>query len=186
MIGDQYADALGLQVMNDLLDIADRDRVDACKGFVKKNELGCRGQGAGYLDAASFATGQAHAEAVTDVVNVKLLQQAFEGLLPTAAIKVLARFQDRHNVVGYRQLAKDRGFLRQIANTGSGSAVHGQVRHVLVVDQDPALIRFYQTDDHVEAGGLAGTIWAQQAHDLAAFDGETDITHDLTTLIALS
>src|SRR6185295_16057530 len=54
-----------------------------------------------------------------------------------------------------------------------------------VVDQDAALVGLHQADDHVETGGLAGAVRTKQADDLAAVDGQADITHDLAALVAL-
>jgi len=48
--------------------------------------------------------------------------------------------------------------------------MHRQVRDVVLVDQDAALISIDQADDHVEAGGLARTVRAEQSDDLAAFN----------------
>ena len=47
VVGDQHANALGLEVVDDLFDVAHRDRIDTGKGFVEQDELGCRGQCAG-------------------------------------------------------------------------------------------------------------------------------------------
>jgi hypothetical protein len=63
--------------------------------------------------------------------------------------------------------------------------VHRLVADVQVVDQYAALIGLDQADDHVEAGGLAGAVGAEQADDLAAVDGQADVAHDLAALVAL-
>jgi hypothetical protein len=63
--------------------------------------------------------------------------------------------------------------------------VHRLVADVQVVDQYAALIGLYQADDHVEAGGLAGAVRAEQADDLAAVDRQADVAHDLAALVAL-
>ncbi|MNS71668.1 hypothetical protein D3C72_1050450 [compost metagenome] len=63
--------------------------------------------------------------------------------------------------------------------------MHRLVADVQVIDQDTALIGLHQADDHVEAGGLAGAVRAKQADDLAAVDGQADVTHDLAALVAL-
>lgn len=175
---------LGLEVVNDLLDVTNRDRVDAGEGLVEQNELGVGRQGAGNLHAAALTTGQAHAEAVGDMVDVELLQQVFQLRLASGAIKVFARLEDGHDVVGHRQLAEDRCLLRQIADAGARAAVHGLMADVEIIDQHAALIGAHQADDHVETGGLAGAIGTEQADDLAAFDAQADVTHDLAALVA--
>ena len=45
VVGDQHANAFGLKVVNDLLDIAHRDGVNACKRFIEQDELGVGRQG---------------------------------------------------------------------------------------------------------------------------------------------
>src|SRR5690606_12440643 len=185
VVGDQYADAFGLEVVDDLLDVTDRDRVDTGERFVQQDELGRGRQRAGNLDAAAFATGQAHAEVVANVADVELLQQAFQFFAPAVAVEVLAGLEDGHDVVGHRQFAKDRGFLRQVADTGTGAAVHGLVADIEAVDQYAPLFCLDQADDHVEAGGLAGAVGAEQANDLAAVDRQADVTYDLPPLVAL-
>src|SRR5690606_15767371 len=100
VVGDQYTDAFGFQVLDDLFDVAHRDGVDAGEGFVEQDELGCAGQRAGDLHPAPFATGQAHAEAVADMGDVEFLEQPFQGCPTAFGVEVLAGFQDRHDVVG--------------------------------------------------------------------------------------
>ena len=59
MVGDQHADAAIVQVLHDLLDITDCNRINACERFVEQDEarIGC--QCACDFDAATFAAGQA-------------------------------------------------------------------------------------------------------------------------------
>src|SRR5262249_9356028 len=46
--------------------------------------------------------------------------------------------------------------------------VHGQARHVAAVEGDLTGISWDQAGDHVEHGGLAGTVGTEQAHRFAA------------------
>ncbi len=62
--------------------------------------------------------------------------------------------------------------------------MHGLVADIEVVDQDTTLLGLDQADDHVETGGLAGTVRAEQSDDLAAVDRQADITYDLAPLVA--
>ncbi len=62
--------------------------------------------------------------------------------------------------------------------------MHRQVGDVLLVDADHALVGLDQADDHVEAGGLAGTVRTEQADDLPAIDGHADVADDLPAFIA--
>ncbi|MDT4867008.1 hypothetical protein FQZ97_1018970 [compost metagenome] len=119
------------------------------------------------------------------MADVELLQQAFQLLAAVGAIQLLAGLEDGHDVVGHAELAENRGFLRQVTDPCAGAAVHRQVADVVVVDQDAALVGLHQADDHVEAGGLARTVGAEQADDLPAVDAQADVTHDLAALVAL-
>src|SRR5690606_21543698 len=88
-------------------------------------------------------------------------------------------------VIGHGQLAKDRGFLWQIADPGTGAAVHGVMADVTVVNQHAALVGAHQADDHVKRGGLAGAVGTEQTDDLAAVDGQADIANHLALLVTL-
>ncbi len=91
----------------------------------------------------------------------------------------LDQLQHRHDVVFDAEAAEDRGLLRQIADAEAGAPVHRQPGDVAAVDQDAAAVDRNETGDHVEHGGLAGTVRSQQPDRLAAADGETDPAHHL-------
>ena len=63
--------------------------------------------------------------------------------------------------------------------------MHRKVGHVVLVDQHATPIGIHQSDDHVEAGSLAGAVRAKQADDLPALDGQADVANDLPALVAL-
>src|SRR5690606_14604491 len=185
MVGDEHADALVLEVLDDLLDIVHRDRVDPGEGLVQQNELRIGSQGPSNLRAAALTAGQAHASTVAQMMDMKLAQQRIELALAPLAVQVLAGFQYRHDVVGHAELAEDGRFLGQVTDALARPAVHRQAGHILAVDQDVALVGLDQADDHVETGGLAGAVGAEQADYLAAVDRQGDILHDLAGLIGL-
>ncbi len=184
VVGDQHANALGFEVVDDLFDVAHRDRIDTGKGFVEQDELGCRGQCAGNFYPTALTARQAHAQVVANMVDMEFLQQAFQLLATTGLVELLAGFEDCHDVVGHRQLAKDRGFLWQVTDTGACATMHGLVADVQVIDQYATLIGVHQADNHVETGGFARAVGAEQAHDLPAVDRQADITYYLTALVA--
>ncbi len=96
---------------------------------------------------------------------MQFVEQGFELVLFRGGIEVTAEFQYRHDVVGYRQLAEHRGLLRQVAEPVLRPPVHRHAGQVGRVDLDAALTAGDQPDDHVEAGGLAGTVGTQQSDD---------------------
>jgi hypothetical protein len=53
----------------------------------------------------------------------------------------------------------------------------------LIAKQDVARIGTLETDDHVERGGLAGPVRAEQPHHLALFNLQTDVVHNATAPI---
>src|SRR5690606_35576529 len=81
VVGDQHADAALLEVADDVLDVVDGNRVDACERLVQQDKGRVGGQAAGNLGAPALTTGQRHAEAVADMGNMGLLQQLFKALL---------------------------------------------------------------------------------------------------------
>src|SRR3954468_1815223 len=60
-----------------------------------------------------------------------------------------------------------------------------QVRELRLVQVNAAGVDRDEADDHVEAGGLAGAIRAEQAHHLTARHLERDVLHHGARLVAL-
>ena len=51
------------------------------------------------------------------------------------------------------------------------------------VELNAAAVCLDEADDHVEAGGLAGTVRPEQAHDLTTFQAERHIPDNLAPLV---
>ena len=75
--------------------------------------------------------------------------------------------------------AENRGFLGQVADAEAGAFVYGQVAQFLSVEGNAACVGGDESDDHVEAGGFACAVGAEQADDFAAFDFEGEAFDDL-------
>ena len=58
MVGDQHADAAIGEMADKILNVANRDRIDAGEGFVEQHIIGPGRQRACDLDAAPLATRQ--------------------------------------------------------------------------------------------------------------------------------
>ena len=96
---------------------------------------------------------------------------------------MVAEFEDGHDVVGHRHLAEDRGFLGQVAYAHLRTFVHGVLGELdglaglallrFGCEIDFAGVGFDDADDHVEGGGFAGAVGAEEAYNLtlAHFDG---------------
>ncbi len=95
----------------------------------------------------------------------------------------LVRFDDLQHgadILLHGEPAKDRGFLRQIADPETGTLIHRQLGDVVAVEFDGAAIRLDQAGDHVEHRGLSGAVRTKQADGLAAPHIDADAAHDLT------
>ena len=90
------------------------------------------------------------------------------------------------NILLDREAPENRCLLRQIADAAARAAIHRKVGHVVPVEQDRAVVGGNKPGDHVEDGGLAGAIGAEEADRLAALDVETDAADDGTPLEALA
>ncbi len=66
-----------------------------------------------------------------------------------------------------RHLAKDRFLLRQITHSEPRPLVHRIIGHVGSGKNDATAVWPNESDNHVEAGRLAGAIWSEQSNDLA-------------------
>src|ERR1700735_2830291 len=104
MVSDQYADTPGREFTDDALDIEHRDRVDAGKGLIQKDEARVRGQRPGDLDAASLPAGQRQPRAVAHMTDPEILQQFLETLLADLLGKIRAGFENGHDILFDRQL----------------------------------------------------------------------------------
>ena len=117
--------------------------------------------------------------------QVQLLNQ----LLRPRAARLPAQLlclQHGENVLLDRQLAKDRGLLRQVADAEApGPQIHGHARDIFIVDQHPSGIRRNQANDDVKTCSLPGAVGAKQPHDLTLGDLQIDTTYDLAPLVGL-
>ena len=55
--------------------------------------------------------------------DLEILQQLLEQLVAPRTVEIVAQLQDSENVLFYRQVAKYRGFLRQVADTEAGAVM---------------------------------------------------------------
>ena len=102
----------------------------------------------------------------------------FELLLALLA-RGLDHFEHGADVLLDGEAAKDRGFLRQIADAEPRALIHRQLGDVVAVELDRAAIGLDQAGDHVEHGGLAGAVRAEQADRFAAAHIDADAAHHL-------
>src|SRR5690606_22545193 len=87
---------------------------------------------------------------------------------------------------GHGQLAEYRRLLRQVAYAEPRAAIHRLAGAVAPVEHDAAVVGRHQADDHVEAGGLAGAVGAEQADNLAGVQRQPEVADDLARPVALA
>ena len=85
--------------------------------------------------------------------------------------------QHTQDIVLYAHLPEHRGFLCQIADAGLRPFVDGIVGDFLVVQVDVSCIGHNQSGCHIERGGLAGTVWSEQSHNLSLLHADGHIVH---------
>ena len=185
MIGQQYANATHFQVFNDRFDVADRDWIDTCKWLIKQDKARVSCQCPGDFRAPALAAGQTHALVGPDMVNVKLLNQAFHFFPALSFVQILAGFQDCHDIVFHCQVSEDGRVLRQITQSQPGAGEDRQAGQILIIDVDIALVCIDQAYNHVKTGGFASAIGSQKAYDLAAVDGQRHISDHLSAFVGL-
>src|SRR5689334_15318813 len=88
MVGDEHANALGGELRHDALDVDDRQRVDARKGFVEQHETGLGRQRARYFDAPPFAAREGEAEALAHVRDAQFGQDLLEALVARGLVEI--------------------------------------------------------------------------------------------------
>ena len=185
MVRDQHANPALLQMANQLLDIANGNRVNAGKGFVEQHEARLASQGAGNFTTPPLTAGQGNRGRFAQALDIEFLKQGFERLfaLVTIGDRIL---KDSANIVFDIQPAKNRGFLREITNAKPCAAIHGQLRDFMPVKINAATIRSHKARDHIKNGGLARAIRPEQADRFTATHRQAHILHDLATAISLS
>jgi len=190
VIGDEHADAARLEETNDALDLDHGDRVDAGEGLVEQDEARVGRERPGDLDPATLAARERGRRRVAQVVHVQVLEQFVEpsldgGFAQGLAVVIFLQLKYRAHVVGHVEFAKDRGFLRQIAQAQARPAVDGQILDGLAVEEDRPGVRAQQADQHIERSGLACAVGAQQADHFALEDRQRNVFDDLAAPVGL-
>ena len=120
MVRNQYPDIAGTEMPNDPLDIEHRNGIDARKRLVEQHELRLGGK-----RTCDFHTPPLAArEALSDLLRMWPICSSSSSDSSSCRVasrdQFAARFQNRQDVVLDGELAKHRGFLRQIAQARAG------------------------------------------------------------------
>jgi len=71
-------------------------------------------------------------------------------------------------------------------NAEPGAPIHRQLRYIVTVELDRAVIRGYKAGDHIKTRCLARTVGTQKSHHLAPAQRQADRSHHGTLLEALA
>ena len=184
MVGDEDADVFRFQAVDDALDVLHGDGVHAGKRFVEHDEPWVDGQAACNLATAALAARQPVAQVFAHLVQVQLGNELLQPLVLLLGGGI-GHLQHQANVVLHTQRAEHRGLLRQVANAQLRPLVHGQRGDVHIVEKHPALVGGDQACGHVECGGLAGAVGAEQAHNLALAQLDGHMVHHRALAVLL-
>jgi len=171
--------------MDQPADIVDRDRIDAGERLVQQQVFRIGREAAGDFHPPPLAARQRQRRRAAQMGDGKLRQEFLQPLAPLVAVRN-GDLEDRQDVVLDREAAKDRHFLRQIADAKPGPAIHRQPGHVAPVDQHLTAIGRDQPGDVVKAGGLARPVGAKQCHHLAARQIQRHVADHRPAAIALA
>src|SRR2546430_6577898 len=122
---DEDPDAALAQPADDLLDVADRDRVDAREGLVEQQVLRRRDERAGDLEPPPLAARERVGGIRRQRCQVELGQELARSL-PALVARQVKRLEDRQKVLLDGELAEDRRLLRQGPRAHAAARVHGQ------------------------------------------------------------
>ena len=92
--------------------------------------------------------------------DLEFVQQRIEIGLAATAVR-LHNLENRADIVFHIEPAKDRCFLRQIADAEPRALIHRKVSDLVSVEFDMAAISLDQPGNHVERRGLTGTVGSQ-------------------------
>ena len=149
--------ALG-QLADRVLDFRDRLGINAGERLVEQDQLRLGDERAGNLEPTALTARYAIGLRLADLGQPELVEKLVLSLDALLAIEMLARLQDRHQVVFHGQLLEDAGVLCKITHAGPRMEVHRQSRDVAAVEDDLAAIGGDQANRHPEAGGLARAV----------------------------
>src|SRR5262249_33727410 len=101
---------------------AHRDRINAGKGLVKKDEAGLNGETARDFTTASLTPRKRRGRAARQVIKTKALQEVVALAVKKSAL-VTTRLKCHGHVVIDREFTEETRLLRKISNASTGALV---------------------------------------------------------------
>src|SRR5256886_12702190 len=124
---DEDPDAALAQPADDLLEVADRDRVDAREGLVEQQVLRRRDERARDLEPPPLAARERVGGIRRQRCQVELGQELARSL-PALVARQVKRLEDRQKVLLDGELAEDRRLLRQVPDAHAAARGHRPAR----------------------------------------------------------
>ena len=177
MVGDEHADAAVPQMKDDLLNVADRNRIDAGERLVEQDELRRDDERARDLGAPPLAPRQRVRRRRRERGQVQLRKQLAQPRAPRRAVGA-ERFQNGKNILFDREPAKDRRLLGKIANPLPRADVHRIVGDIAAVQLHASRVWRREPDRHVKGRRLARAVRPEQANNFPRRDVQTDAAHN--------
>ena len=147
-------------------------RVEARGRLVEEDQGWPGDQAGGQVEAPPHAAGERRDRLAGGLGQVELLQQARRGLAGGRLGDALEP-REEHEVLGGGEVLVDRRVL-----PGHAEQLPDDVRltaDVVAEDLAATAVDRQQRGEHLQHGGLAGTVGAEDAEDLAAVDLEVDV-----------
>ncbi len=157
---------------------APRLRVEARRRLVEEDELGIVHEGQGHRQALLLSARERH------VVGVGLVDELHEvEQLPRVPAPRVVAAVEVQRLTGRDLVEQARALELDAEARADLPAVVAQVE---AEDLDLALVRLGQSLDHLQGGGLAGAVGAEEAEDLAPLDVEVQAVDGQHVRVALA
>ena len=176
--GQDHAAAFLAQAQQETAQRARGHHVQAVGGFIEDDVARVVHQRTGDGGLGALALREAIGLAVEDVTHVQCMRQHFNALADALRGQAV-QLAEVGDVLARGQALVDAARIGQHAKMAPH--FHRVAGGVDAVDADAALVGCHQRVQHAHGGGLAGTIGAEQAGDLAIGGTETDVGHRLDT-----
>ena len=176
VVGDQDDGLafLGPDLLELVLQLGARQRVERREGLVEQQDVGIGGQRAGDGDALAHAAGKLGRPAVGGVAEADHVDVAPHARLPLGARHAL---EDR--VDGERHVGADGEPRHQRIGLEDDAAVGAGALDPVAADGDLAGVGHGEAGHQRDEGRLARAGEAHDGHDLALLDGEVDVVQHL-------
>src|SRR5256885_2519717 len=173
LLDQQDGRALAVDVTNDVEDLVDEDGRQSERGLVEEQHLGLGHQPAGDGQHLLLAAREGAANLVQALPDP--WEERQDVLLVTAdPVPVVTPVGPQAEIVSHAHAVEDASPLRNMTDAEAHDLVRCEARDVPASQPHLSPRRRRQPGDRTEGGRLAGTIAADEGHDLSLLDAEGD------------